>query len=367
LWVMGQMGFGVGAALVAVGTHAFATVAWPNARWYGSEPLSALLLLLFAAFAWRTARLGPGGWNAAGAAAAGGLLVLHTPMAGPLVALVAAAAAWRGLGKGAPRQGRAWGLACAIVLAGALLFFAYNHARTGHVLKTGYEGDHGAAAYPYSGKPGFSTPILVGLYGNLFSSGRGVFFYSPPLVLALGFFGGLWRRERGWALLAAACSVYYLLLWSAWWSWYGGACWGNRALLPVLPLLAPALALGWERARAAGGGAVAAFLAVAAIGVAVQIPGVLVDPADHYRSVIGPRWENEYRIHFVPQDSPLAAHTRILLGRPMARNDLYWWPAPSRDMRGARLAGAGALLAAMLAGAGLCVSGAKRAKPSPFV
>src|SRR5262249_5370586 len=39
------------------------------------------------------------------------------------------------------------------------------------------------------------------------------------------------------------------LLYARWWSWYGGAIWGPRFLLPAIPAFAPALAVAFQRWR----------------------------------------------------------------------------------------------------------------------
>ena len=325
VWILRRQGFTASTTLLVAAAYGLATVAWPNARWYGSEPLSALLLLIFIHCLSRIAEQGTRTREAVAAAVAGGALVLHTTMAGPLVAglvvWTAAGRLWRG---GSRRERNAWVLAGMILALALVALLAYNRARGGSVLRTGYEGDHGFATFPYSGKPGFSANLLVGLYGNLFSVGRSVFLYSPPALLGVVFFGVLWRVRPRFARLALVAALYYLLVWSKWWAWYGGACWGNRTLLPVLPLLMPAVAAGWERVRGKGLARPALFAAVLVLGVLVQVPALLVFPGDHYLRVIGPRYENEYRIHFVPHASPLAGHTGILLNRPFADSDLLW-------------------------------------------
>ena len=73
-----------------------------------------------------------------------------------------------------PRQGRAPGDARrrSLCLALALL---YNLARTGSPLGTGYGRQATAAAFP--------TPLFVGLYGLLLSSGKGVLWFAPLVAL----------------------------------------------------------------------------------------------------------------------------------------------------------------------------------------
>jgi hypothetical protein len=61
-------------------------------------------------------------------------------------------------------------------LPGFVVVPAYNHARTGSITGTGY-GMAGAGRV-------FAENPLVGLWGLLFSPGKSVFLYCPPLVAA---------------------------------------------------------------------------------------------------------------------------------------------------------------------------------------
>lgn len=369
VWVLLRQGFGASTALLVAAAFGLATVAWPNARWYGSEPLAGLLLLVFVYCLSRIAESGARTREAVGAAVSGGLLALHTTMAGPLVAgLVLWTAAGRLWGGGSRRERNAGVLAGMILALALAALLAYNRARTGSVLRTGYEGDHGYATFPYSGEPGFSANLLAGLYGNLFSVGRSVFLFSPPALLGVVFFGVLWRARPRFARLALVAALYYLLVWSKWWAWYGGACWGNRTLLPVLPMLMPAVAAGWERIRDRGFVRPALFAAVLVLGVLVQVPALLVFPADHYLKIIGPRYEREYRIHFVPHASPLAGHTELLLTRPFADSDLLWLPSGKPTPKALAVPPTGRAVWLILAGlalAGGIALAARRAKEPP--
>jgi len=65
----------------------------------------------------------------------------------------------------------------AIFALPVLLFLAlalgYNFMRFGSLFQTGY-----------GGMAVFSTPLLVGLYGLLFSAGKSLFLYAPIVALA---------------------------------------------------------------------------------------------------------------------------------------------------------------------------------------
>ena len=76
------------------------------------------------------------------------------------------------------------------VLVAVALIMAEAWIRRGGPLTSGYSGDHGfRTLLPYSGRPGFSYPIVLGVLSILFSFGRGL--ASSPQASSSG-----WGRER---------------------------------------------------------------------------------------------------------------------------------------------------------------------------
>ncbi|MDD5309234.1 MAG: hypothetical protein PHU25_18120 [Deltaproteobacteria bacterium] len=80
-------------------------------------------------------------------------------------------------------------------------------------------------------------PLSEGLFGTLLSPSRGLFVFSPVLLLAVP--GALIAvRERDSLVLAAAVgAVLAILVAAKWFVWWGGHCYGPRLLADVLPLL----------------------------------------------------------------------------------------------------------------------------------
>ena len=116
-----------------------------------------------------------------------------------------------------------------IVLA-ALVIMAENTLRRGSPLEAGYGVDQGFVSLsPYSGLPGFSYPILLGLLGLTVSFGKGLAFFAPGLFCALhpDHRSSPIPVLRVWMIF----SLGLLLVYSCWWSWYGGWFWGPRFLL----------------------------------------------------------------------------------------------------------------------------------------
>lgn len=202
------------------------------ATFYG-ETFTAILVttgLLAAVLAQRAGRLA--GWIAVT------LGVANTPVS--LIALTFALAGrlWRT---------RRWRYLLVGVVA-ATLILGENLLRRGSPFATGYAGDHGPVTIlPFSGKPNFSYPFLLGLLAIFFSFGKGLIFYAPGLFLPVR------QRLRSawplgqvyalWLLFIAGLIVVY----ASWWAWEGGMFWGPRFFLIAAIPASFALALWTQR------------------------------------------------------------------------------------------------------------------------
>jgi len=163
-------------------------------------------------------------------------------------------------------------------LPGLVALAAYNAARWGSPLRSGYE----AVTVGF-----WSENILVGLWGQLFSYGRSVFLYSPPLIFALFGVGRLVRRRRYVATAAALVIGPLILLYSHYVFWSGDWGWGPRYLVFALPVfLLPAAELcadAFERGRR---GLQVALAAALVVGVAAQVLGTAFY-WDHFLALSG--------------------------------------------------------------------------------
>jgi hypothetical protein len=130
------------------------------------------------------------------------------------------------------------------VFVGGLVVLLVNDLRFGSPFETGY---------PPGGRL-FSGSLVEGITGLLFSTDRGMLFYDPLLLAGLVALPLLlWRRPVE-ALLPAGLLGLSLLLYGGFVDWEGGASWGPRYLVPILPfLLWPLLALGWFGSTGARG------------------------------------------------------------------------------------------------------------------
>lgn len=120
-----------------------------------------------------------------------------------------------------------------IALAG-IFIITESYLRRGSFFGSGYDNDHGLkTVMPYSGLPGFSYPFFFGLLSILFSFGKGLFFFTPGLLLPI-------RKTLLKAQQKQLYQVYILwicflsgliLVYSRWWAWHGGIFWGPRFFL----------------------------------------------------------------------------------------------------------------------------------------
>ncbi|MBI5031821.1 MAG: hypothetical protein HZB51_14930 [Chloroflexi bacterium] len=101
-----------------------------------------------------------------------------------------------------------------------------------------YNGSPWVFGYQEGFLSGMSLPRIDGLFGLLISPSRGLFVYSPFLILAPY---GLWLAYRNkdrlfYSFSAAAFSVCYIIL-STFEAWDGGWGFGTRLLVDVMPYI----------------------------------------------------------------------------------------------------------------------------------
>jgi hypothetical protein len=145
-------------------------------------------------------------------------------------------------------------------LPGLLMVLVYNYIRFGNVTNTGYSKVGGVMV----------ENILISTWGFLFSPGKSIFLYTPPLLLAALGLPRFWRGHRQTVLVMLATIVPVVLFYGRFPSWPGDWAWGPRYVIFAIPvLLLPAIAflscLRWPgRSLVAG---------VLVLGLCVQILG----------------------------------------------------------------------------------------------
>ncbi len=332
-WCARRLGAGLRTAALAAGIHGLATMQWPYAQTLFSEPAVTLAWLLAFAALLRFRDAPSLRWLAAAGLAAGFAAITRVTA---LLALPAFAGyglwlAGRALsGPDARRPARWVGPALAIgvpMLAMVAVALAFNAVRSGDALDFGYGAGRSVTI-------GFGTPLLVGLSGLLLSTGKGVFFYNPTLLLSLAGARRFARGFRAETVFIAVLVATQLPVLATWWAWHGDFAWGPRMLLPLLPfagfLALPfleSLAARTDTPRPAFRLAVLVTVALVLSGVAVQSLGVAIRARDFLLHVAGstrvlerpfydetswPIRDDLVQVHFVPEFSPIAGHAWML-------------------------------------------------------
>ena len=293
LWLR-SLGIARRAALLTAVVAAFATLLCAHSKNLFSHGLETLGLL-GAVLALGVARARPsvrafavaGAWTVA--------LVLTRVQAVVTLPALVAYAWWAA---GTERRITRAAVFTGVAALGPLLFAAWNFYRFGALTEVGY-----------AHLDRFSFDLLEASYGHLFSVGRSLFIYSPPVALALFGWAEVLRRHRAEGFLVLGSCGGLFLLYASWSAWHGAWCFGNRYLLPTVPLLLvglPYILPGRPRARAlALGIAVVAGVVVQTLGLAVHI--AFIHHAYHYADYPAP-----LPYLFVPSQSQLATHADAL-------------------------------------------------------
>jgi len=312
-----RLGVGSRAGLAATAMLGFTTPLWVYAKSFMAEPAEALGLLL-AVGAAALASQGreqtlPGERRWLWVAALGAFLAISAKASMlPLALLALTALGTRRLSRYAiPAVG------VALAIAGHLV---YNAARFGTPLESGYGAQASVSA--------FSTPLWVGLYGLLLSSGKGLVWFAPVVWLAPWGWAAM-RRARAHsdeprhvaadaaARAGLAVVVLALVQFGTFQHWGGDGSWGPRYLVVVLPLVALAVAFALEGASRARK---RLAWVLAALGLVVQLGGVGIyfgaqmRAAGDYPYVVA--LEDPHFMeasHFNPRFTPIAGHWRMLI------------------------------------------------------
>jgi len=189
----------------------------------------------------------------------------------------------------------------------------HNHMKTGSWLDSGYQMRGGL----------FSGDVIAAVHGFLLSPGKGMFWYSPPLVLGLIGLSTSLRRFRAETVLMLGIAISTILFNAKFRIWHADYCWGPRHLAPISPLvllwslpwLPEAMQRGRVRLRRA------ALRSLFAVGIAVQLLGASIY-WDHYIRLLitlkdqtgASGWfkESLTQGHYIPVFSPLVGQAWLL-------------------------------------------------------
>jgi hypothetical protein len=133
----------------------------------------------------------------------------------------------------------------------ALCLATYNLHYFGSPFTTGIIGTTGPSRIWGSASALFSTPLAEGLAGVLVSPARGLFVYSPILLVSVVGMVMVWRRPTPVLLrYLSLAPLPVLVLTAKWLNWWGGGSYGPRLLADITPLLCLYLYPPFEWARA---------------------------------------------------------------------------------------------------------------------
>lgn len=136
-------------------------------------------------------------------------------------------------------------LAAGLVAAG---WMGYNTAVFGGPLELGYSHSELWVQQHHTGFMSLSLPHAEAIWGITFGVFRGLFVFSPWLLLALPGFWWWYRfgeyRPEFWVALASVLTIFFFNASSI--MWWGGFAIGPRYLLPALPFMALAVTFVWR-------------------------------------------------------------------------------------------------------------------------
>lgn len=236
---------------------------------------------------------------------------------------------WKTPLSGASIRGLSWrslvafGVPLAIGLVG---WFLFNRWRFGGAGATGYEDQPEGVQ--------FTTPLLVGLHGFVCAPGKGLFFFSPPLLLALFGLRGLMDRRPAWTVAWLISGGLFFLAMCKWQNWAGGWCWGPRHVFQIHALLILGLAPLFVAPRKRWIKVAAAVALV--LGLGVQVFGSsqsFIDFYQEYFAFTAREQPNFHALYSLQEDAVIPEAYTILANtsdgpRPIPA---HYLPAPIND------------------------------------
>lgn len=224
-----RLGYILKMALITAGVFGLTTIAWPYSKFDFSEPLLSLFVLSAVYWAYLF-RLESRYYQAFLAGGFLGLTVM-TKVAGVIVVIPVTIYFLWTLGVKWRRDRKSGELVRLFLIFGItqVLFISilpiYNYIRFSSLFTTGYINVR------------FSTSLLTGLYGLFFSTGKGLLFYSPTVVLLFLGMAKFYRSHREEAVLLMSLIVTGLFFYAKLWVWHGDVAWGPRYLVYLIPMI----------------------------------------------------------------------------------------------------------------------------------
>jgi hypothetical protein len=192
-----------------------------------------------------------------------------------------------------------------VILIGFFGTGLYNFLRFSNPLSTGY-----------AGGTSFNTPFYVGMFGLLFSPGKGMFWFAPLLLLIFPAIKEFHKHHKDETYLIGGLFFVNLILSSVYIAWGGDGSWGPRYLAPFLPLFFLMIAFYLNQTKKI----IKRFaIALAVLGFIVQIGGVSIYAGAYLREIGEYPYQKNFddpeflsKAHFIPNYSPIIGHWKML-------------------------------------------------------
>ncbi len=241
--IFARLGISLRVSVMAASMLALATPLLAYSAVLYSEPLTCVLLLGAAAALFTAPRDRLISWQEA---TLGGILLGTMIWVRPTHVIAAPVFLAAIVIRDGEKGWRAARILAAVVAVFGLAYLWRNHYLFGDPFDFGYPSVSDGGKNMNS----FDTPLLTGLYGFLFSPGKSVFLFAPPIVLAIAGIRKLARLDKGLAVVAGALPIVYLFFYATFTQWEGGFCVGPRYLVPVIAVLCLGLGAALEHAGA---------------------------------------------------------------------------------------------------------------------
>jgi hypothetical protein len=167
---------------------------------------------------------------------------------------------------------RAWRYGVALMPA-AILILVNNYLIGGSPFAIGYGSNPAFPEITAGNTFGFTLPDPDALSHLMWGEYRGLFFWSPVLLMALPGILVLFREDRPTAWMIAVVCALQMLQVGSFYGWFGGNAVGPRYLAPASPFLGLAAAYGIKRFPIPG-----AILAVASAALMGLVAAIAIDP-----------------------------------------------------------------------------------------
>jgi hypothetical protein len=218
-----RLGYTAKPSLAAVFVICSSSILLPYSKIIQSETLTTLLLLLFLIIVADAKKIGPLLGALLGCILAGLYLIkISNVIFGIIIGLYVAYDLKK---QNCERNAGILFLCISILPLAGLLYL--NWYRFGTVFNFGYGEE----------QKQFSTPIMTGLCGLLFSPSKSLFIFSPLIVA--GFLGvkSFAEKHRLMAIIILSLAIVDVVFYARWHDWPGGWAWGPRLIVPVIIIM----------------------------------------------------------------------------------------------------------------------------------